>query len=247
MGQEHGGSSAGRYGRLARRGCMAAIGLGALGLTRCSLLTWPTPEQMPVIGGPKPSLVVVRPFAVSPEEVNVTLAQGTAAASLAGEAPRAKRELEVGHRFSRTFATRLAQDIQEAGLQTEVLPKAPVEGDDVLLIYGQFLSLSADPYGGLRIVGFAATYPDVVVDLELFERRKGQARLIETLESSVTRGPDAVAADLMPASVLATAQGLTPAAATALDQGAAAAARKVARDLIRVFAHQGWTHGSAAG
>jgi hypothetical protein len=224
-----------------RRGALGV--LAAAGLAGCSGLTRPTRSEIAAERPVRPTVVIVKNFASGPLEVDVTRASGSTAAGLVGGTSRTVGELEVGHAFANDVTTALVARLRALGLPAEPAGTAPAEGLHPVFVEGQFISVAASKAGESRIVGFRAGYPDVIVDIQVFDRTESGDLLLESVESSVARGTEPVPISMLPSDVLDRADGagkLSPADAARLRQGAADTADVIMTQLRPIFSDQGW-------
>ncbi len=226
---------------LTRRGVLGV--LGGAGLAGCSALERPTQAEIASERPKRPTVILVRNFAAGPTEVDVKRASGTTAAELVNGSPRTLGELEVGHAFADDVTTALVAQLRGLGLPAEPATAGPGDGRHPVYVEGQFISVAAGKAGESQIVGFRAGYPDVVMDIQLFDHTDGGDLLLEGVEVSVTRGSDPVPTSLLPANVLDHAggvSGVTPEDSARLKQGAEGTARIIMAQLRPIFKNQGW-------
>ena len=216
--------------------------LAVLTLWGCTSVDTAAERQIAEQRLPRPAMIVVHDFAVSPDEVqsggawsNPRLVQDTA---------RTGAEKAVGHAFADEFATALVEEIRKLGLPAERANAAEVPGGDVVTIEGRFISLAGDP-SAPGIVGFAGGWPDVLADVQLYGTNPSGERLSEEIEVSLSAGDHTLPAALLPdptitAGQVATAPALSPQLQAQLATAARQAAGTVAGQLKPYFAGQGW-------
>ncbi len=230
--------------RLAGRTRRGVLGvLGVAGLAACSSTTRPTRTEIASERPKRPTMILVKNFAAGPSEIDVTRASGTSAAELVNASPRTLGELEVGHAFADDVTTALVARLRGLGLPAEPATAGPGEGRHPVFVEGQFISVAASKAGESRIVGFRAGYPDVIMDIQLFDHTDGGDLLLEGVEVSVTRGSQPVPIALLPAQVLDRTDavgGLSPEDTARLEQGAEGTANVIMAQLRPIFKNQGW-------
>jgi len=191
---------------------------------------------------PRPAMIVVHDFAVSPDEVQA--GRPMAGARLVEDTARTEAEQAVGHAFADEFADALVAEIRRLGLPAARANAPDLPSGDVATIDGRFISLAGDP-SAPGIVGFAGGWPDVIADVQLYGTNTSGERLSEDIEVSLSAGDHALPAALLPdptitAGQAATAPALSPELRARLANAAKQAAGTVAGELQPYFAGQGW-------
>ena len=195
---------------------------------------------------PRPAVIVVSDFAITPEEV----ISGRSGPRLTQGFPRSAIERAVGHRFASAFATGLVEEIRKMGLAAEPAgaPLAP-GGGNIVSIEGQFVSLNSGDVSAPGIVGFTADLANVVADIQIYSTTKAGDRLSEDLEFDLADAnqppermpPGELTRLRSKAGSTGRTEGELPAATAAeLDQAARATASAAARQLATFFADQRW-------
>jgi hypothetical protein len=191
---------------------------------------------------PRPAMILVHDFAVSPDEVQA--GQPWSSARLVEDTARTEAEKAVGHAFADEFATALVDEIRRLGLPAERADAQSAPGGDLVTIEGRFISLAGDP-SAPGIVGFAGGWPDVLADVQLYGTNASGERLSEDIEVSLSEGDHALPAALLPdptitAGEVGPAPALSPQLRAQLATAAKEAAGTVAGELKPYFASQGW-------
>ena len=226
---------------LTRRGVLGV--LGGAGLAGCGALKRPTKAEIKAERPDRPTIILVRNFAAGPSEVDASRASATTAAKLVSGSPRTVGELEVGHAFADDVTAALVAQLHGLGLPAEPASAGPAEGRHPVFLEGQFISVAAGKAGKSQIVGFRAGYPDVFIDIQLFDHNENGDVLLEGVETSVTRGTEPVPTAQLPSQILDRAGGvggLTPEDTARLRQGAEGTARVIIAQLRPIFTDQGW-------
>jgi Domain of unknown function (DUF4410) len=216
--------------------------LAVLTLWGCTSVDTEAEHQIAEQRLPRPAMILVHDFAVSPDEVQA--GQPWSSARLVQDTARTEAEKAVGHAFADEFATALVDEIRKLGLPAERANAPEVPSGDVVTIEGGFISLAGDP-SAPGIVGFAGGWPDVLADVQLYGTNASGERLSEDLEVSLSAGDHALPAALLPdptitAGQVATAPALSPQLKAQLATAAREAAATVAGQLKPYFAGQGW-------
>jgi hypothetical protein len=215
--------------------------VAALALCGCTSVDTAAERQIAEQRLPRPAMIVVNDFAVSPDEVQP--GQPWSGARLLQDTARTEAEKAVGHAFADEFTTALIAEIRKLGL-----PAAPADAPNlptgsVVTIQGQFISLAGDP-SQPGIVGFSGDWPDVLADVQLVGNDASGERLSEAIEVSLS--DHALPAAILPdptitAGQASTAQGaISPEWQARIATAAKQAAATVAEQLEPYFADQGW-------
>jgi hypothetical protein len=191
---------------------------------------------------PRPEMIVVHDFAISPDEVQ----SGGAWSSgrLVQDTARTEAEKTVGHAFADEFAGALVEEIRKLGLPAERADAPNLPSGNVVIIEGGFISLAGDP-SQPGIVGFSGGWPDVLADVQLYGTDRSGERLSEDIEVSLSESDHALPAAILPdptitAGQVATAPARSPELKAKLAPAAGQAAATVAEQLKPYFAGQGW-------
>jgi len=216
--------------------------LAVLTLWGCTSVDSAAERQIAEQRLPRPTMIVVHDFAVSPDEVQA--GQPLSGARLVQDTARTEAEKAVGHAFADEFAAALVAEIRELGLPAERANAPKVPSGDVATIEGRFISLAGDP-SAPGIVGFAGGWPDLIADVQLYGTNTSGERLSEDIEVSLSEGDHALPAALLPdptitAGQVGTAPALSPELKAQLATAAKEAAATVAGQLQPYFAGQGW-------
>jgi Domain of unknown function (DUF4410) len=230
----------GRPGGGVRTGRLAC--LAVLMLCGCTSVDTAAERQIAEQRLPRPAMIVVHDFAVSPDEVQP--GQPLSGARLVQDTARTEAEKAVGHAFADAFAAALVEEIQKLGLPAERAAAPSLPGGDVVTIEGRFISLAGDP-SAQGIVGFSGGWPDALADVQLYGANTSGERLSEDLEVSLSGGDHALPAALLPdptitAGQIGAAPGLSPELRAKVQTSAREAAATVAGQLKPYFAGQGW-------
>ena len=191
---------------------------------------------------PRPAMIVVHDFAVSPDEVEA--GHPWSSARPVQDTARTAGEKAVGHAFADEFAAALVEEIRRRGLPAERADAPNLPRGPVVTIEGRFISLAGDP-SAPGIVGFAGDAPEVLADIQLYGTDKSGEELSQDMEVSLSQGDHLLPAAILPdptitAGQAATARELSPEQTAKLAPAARQAAATVAGQLDSVFADRGW-------
>ena len=211
-------------------------------LSSCTNVNTEADRQIAEQRSPRPAMIVVHDFAVSPEEVEA--GPPLSSARLVDDSARTAAEKAVGDAFADEFAAALTDEIRKLGLPAERAAAPDLPSGGVVSIEGRFISLAGDP-SAPGIVGFAGGWPDVIADVQLYGDDPSGERLSEDLEVSLSEGghelPAALLADpTITAGQITTTPGLSAAQQTRLATAARQAAATVAGQLRPYFVGRGW-------
>jgi Domain of unknown function (DUF4410) len=189
---------------------------------------------------PVPTAILVSDFAITPEEVTTGRLGNE---KLIRDSSRTATERAVGHRFASTFAASLVEEIRRMGLPAERAGAPLPAGGNTASIEGQFISLASEDLSAPGIVGFAADWPNVVADIEIYSTTGVGDQLSDEVEFNLADAN--LPPERLPAGVLVRLPGGSPGKLPAaigadLDQTAKAAASAAARQLAPFFADHGW-------
>ena len=122
----------------------------------------------------RPAAIVVQPFAISPDAPAPT---GSASGDDAGQA---------ASRFSESLAAHLVAAMRQMGLPA-IGADAPLPpGGSVMTLEGTFVSVPGGDSAEPAIVSLANSWPDVVVDVEIYDTSDAGDRLLEDMEFRLT-------------------------------------------------------------
>ena len=191
---------------------------------------------------PRPAMIVVHDFAISPDEVQPGGAWSSA--RLVHDIARSEAEKAVGHAFADQFAGALVEEIRKLGLPAERADAPNLPSGDIVTIEGRFISLAGDP-SEPGIVGFAGGWPDVLADVQLYGTNRSGEQLSEEIEVSLSQGDHPLPAAILPDPTITAGQAATtparsPDLQAKLAPAAEQAAATVAGQLKPYFAGQGW-------
>jgi hypothetical protein len=214
--------------------------LAALALCSCTSVDTAAERQIAEQRLPRPAMIVVNDFAVSPDEVQP--GQPWSGSRLLQDTARTEAEKAVGHAFADEFTTALIAEIRNLGLPAAGADAPNLPSGDVVTIEGQFISLAGDP-SQPGIVGFSGDWPDVLADVQIYGSDASGERLSEGIEVSLS--DHALPAAILPDPTITAGQATTgrvvsPEAQAKLATAARQAAATVADQLKPYFADQGW-------
>ncbi len=227
---------------MAARSTFRALGLtlglpltAALSLLGCNTVDSAADTTIAEQRMARPAAIVVQPFAISP-----------GASAPTGSASDDDAE-QVASKFSQSFAAHLVTAMRDMGLPA-VGADAPLPpGGSVMTLEGTFVSVPGGNSAEPPIVNLANSWPDVVVDVEIYDTSDAGDRLLEDTEFRLSDTNP-----LLPAgepagdptepqdSGAAGQAAISPAIQGKLDDAARGGADAIARQLRPFFADRGW-------
>lgn len=155
---------------------------------------------------PRPQVVIVDTFAVSPDEVKVSdgLTDDVKQALDGGNAtPLSEQELEVGHKVAEALAQKLVTQIQDLGLSAERGSAVPAGMENALLVTGHLISIDEGNEAERVIIGLGAGRSSVEAHAQVFEVTSAGQQLTDTIEVDAKSGLTPGMAETMGAGALA--------------------------------------------
>jgi hypothetical protein len=203
---------------------------------------------------PRPAVVVVHSFAVSPTEVTLSEGLSSEVAKLVGNqtaTPRSQQEMQVGHQVADAIANNLVTEIRDLGLPAERGSGLPAGTANAVLITGQLVSIDQGNQAERVVIGLGAGRSDVRAQVQVFELTPTSTKLIDTIEVDAksgltpgmaeTMGMGALTGHLLVSTLVS--GGVQVATETMSDTVVAdadRAAKGIAKQLSSLFTQQGW-------
>jgi hypothetical protein len=185
----------------------------------------------------RPAAIVVQNFALSPD------APEPAAAVTAPTSGSATGAIPPAQLFQNALATNLVDEIRKMGLPA-IRPDTPLPSSgNIVTMEGRFVSVPGGDSAESALVSFAEAWPDVVLDLEIYDTIETDDRLVEDFEFRLTDTNPLIPAPLPDTGSTEPGSGasaISPAVQAKLDAAARDGARKIALQLQPFFADQGW-------
>jgi hypothetical protein len=156
---------------------------------------------------PRPDLVMVYDFAVSPDEVK--LDTGLSAelmqkyAAHKGTPPTAQ-EIQLGHKVANVVADEIVKQIRTYGIRAERGYGWPAGRGKVLMVKGQFTTIDQGNRTERVAVGLGAGRSDVQAYVQLVELTPTGVQQVETLRADARSGYKPGMAEMMGVGAIAT-------------------------------------------
>jgi hypothetical protein len=211
-------------------------------------------EKMDLKAFPKPDLILVYDFAVSPEEVH--LDKGLSAElkqkyeQHKGQS-RTAQEIKIGHKVADVVAEELVKNIRTQGLWAQRGFAPPHGNRQMVLIKGQFLSIDEGNRTERVTIGLGAGRTDVQANVQLYDVTHEGLKELDALRGdskssykpgmAEMMGVGSLAGHLLTSTVVsgALAGGTEMTVATVQADGKRLA-DKIASELGQYFVDQGW-------
>jgi hypothetical protein len=237
-----------RVGSYALRGiAVAALALaGFAGCARTSVEN----VNVRAVGLPRPLLIIVHDFAVSPSAVALDTAIGSRILEAVQGNPEAEEQLKIGREVARVVTENLVAEISKLGIPAVEAAKAtPVAGPS-LSIEGQFVTVDEGNRLRRAVVGFGAGASEVRSLVQVFENTNDGRRLVEDFYATVKSsrkpgfgpmaGAGAAAGRAAESAAVSGAVGIATTRSQTVEGDAKNTANEITKVLKQFFAEQGW-------
>jgi hypothetical protein len=200
---------------------------------------------------PRPGLVYVYNFAVSPDEVTLQRGIGAEIRELAQKEPRTEQEIAVGHQVADALARHLVKEIQALGFPTyRTSAPLPAAGNN-LAVKGQFISIDEGNRTERVLIGLGAGRTDVKTMVQVYEYQAGAPTVATRFSVDAKSGRQPGMAESMGAGAiaghLATSAAVSAGAqvvgqkySATVEADADRTAKDIAKQLKQYFVIQGW-------
>ena len=203
---------------------------------------------------PRPDLIMVYDFAVSPDEVK--LDTGLSAELMQkyeqhkGMSPTAQ-EIKLGHKVAEAVADELVKKIRSYGLWAERGFGYPYGKGKVLMVKGQFVSIDQGNRTERVAVGLGAGRSDVQANVQVYELTPQGLKEVDTLRGTAKSGYKPGMAEMMGAGAIAghllmstvvsgAVAGVSEMTSATVEADGKRLADKIAADLGNFFVNQAW-------
>ena len=230
-------------------GSAVALVLGLLALAACARTSVENVDVR-AAGLPKPQLVVVHDFGVSPSAVALDTAIGSRLLEAVRGNPEAEEQQKIGQEVARIVTENLVTEINKLGISAVPADKAGPVAPPSLAIEGHFVTVDQGNRLRRAVVGFGAGASEVRTLVQVFETTADGRRLVEdfyvTVKSSrkpgvgPMAGVGAAAGRAATSAAVATGVGIATAHSQTVEGDAKQTADEIAKVLKKFFAEQGW-------
>ena len=219
----------------------AMVGVLLLGACTSAETTSSDPSQ----NLPKPDIVIVQPFAVSPGEVKLDQGLSAEMQQAMQGGSRSQQEQQAGRQVADAIAQKIATHIRDLGLPAEVGMAAPAGATRPLIITGQLASIDEGNRTERMVIGLGLGRSDVRAMAQV--HAAGVPTPVLQIEVDAKSGlkPGVVAAAPMGLAAVAVNVGLGVVSETAsadVVADADRAAAGISKQLASYFGQQGWTN-----
>jgi hypothetical protein len=203
---------------------------------------------------PRPQVVVVDTFAVSPDEVKLDEGLSTEIEQALRErrgTSRNQQEIQAGRQVADAIADKLVVEIRDMGLQAERGSALPAGTQNAILIKGQLVSIDEGNEAERVAIGLGAGRSDVESHVQVYQVTPAGNQLIDHIEVDAKSGLTPGMAETMGAGALtghllvsAAVSGGAHVVSESLGANVIAdgdrAAKGIAKQLAVLFAQEGW-------
>jgi hypothetical protein len=226
-----------------------AAGVALAGLAGCARTSVEN-VNVRAVGLPKPELIVVHNFGVTPGDVALDRAIGERLVQVVKEAPASEQELQIGREVARIVAENLVKEIGRLGIPAVAAAAAtPVAGPS-LAVEGQFLTVDQGNRLRRMVIGFGAGATEVRTLVQIYETTNEGRRLVEDFYTTVKSsrkpgmgpmvGVGAAAGTVATSAAVSTGVGVFSELSQTVEGDAKHTAEEIAKVLKKFFAEQGW-------
>ncbi|MHC4278080.1 MAG: DUF4410 domain-containing protein [Planctomycetota bacterium] len=203
---------------------------------------------------PKPDLILVHDLAVEPDEIELGRGVTPKITRLVKGSSRTEEEVAVGRAVAGSLSKHLVQEIQDLGFPAERATGAPLRGQNVLEIEGQFLSIDEGNRTERVIIGLGLGRTEVKTNIQLYDVTPQGRRLVEEFETDAKSGRKPGMGEFVGVGALAghaAVSALASAGVAGVDEAfmanveadARRTAKEIAKQLKQLFVKQGWISG----
>jgi Domain of unknown function (DUF4410) len=134
---------------------------------------------------PKPGMVIVHDFSVSPDQVALDHTIGLRLQELIGSETDAKERLRVAQKIASLVSSNVVQDLCKLGYHAVAASAAPTPTIPSLTIEGQFFSIDQGNKRLRMIIGFGLGASEVRVLVQAFDNTQDGPQLVEDFYATV--------------------------------------------------------------
>lgn len=194
---------------------------------------------------PAPDIVIVQPFAVSPDEVKLDAGLSAQLQQAMQGGSRTEQEQKAGRQVADAIAEKLAAHITDLGIPAQVGTEAPASAQRPLIISGQLVSIDEGNRTERMVIGLGLGRSDVRALAQL--HAAGVTKPVLEIEVDAKSGlkPGVVVAAPMGLAAVAVNAGLgvvSEALSADVVADADRAATGLTKQIANFFGQQGWTH-----
>jgi hypothetical protein len=202
------------------------------------------------VGLPRPELIVVHDFGVTPGDVSLDTAVGARLVRMAEDTPASEQELKVSREVARIVTENLVKEIGKLGIPAVSAAAATPVAAPSLAVEGQFLSVVEGNRLRRMVVGFGAGASEVRTLVQIYETTNEGRRLVEDFYTTVKSsrkpgmgpmvGVGAAAGRAVTSAGVGAGVGLATEHSQTVEGDAKHTADEIVKALKTFFADQGW-------
>jgi len=153
-------------------------------------------DDQATAGFPKPELIVVHYFSVSPDEVQSDQALGSKLAAMVKDAPVSDQNRDAGHKVAYALVNDLVEELAGQGLSAVRNGDVPPGLDNLLEIRGQFVSIDQGNRTQRHVIGLGSARSDVQTYVQVYMETPRGYSLVEEFNTDVDADPRQIAKQL---------------------------------------------------
>ena len=200
---------------------------------------------------PRPLMVVVKNFSVSPNDVKLDSGVVGKVETLVKGESRTQEEIAIGQAASESFAKNILEQVQDLGIPATRGDQQPVVGGTILEIRGQLVSIDEGNMAEREVIGFGAGRNSVKSYIQVYQVTPENHLLVAEYETTaksgykpglaVTMGAGAIAGHLATsAAVGGTMSVVSEGFLSTVNADADRTAKDLKKKLDLLFEEQGW-------
>jgi hypothetical protein len=237
--------------------CLRKLGIVTLMVLAMAVGCGPTKvqqEKMTLTQLPRPDLMLVYDFAVSPDEVKLDTGLSAELKQKYEEhkgTSRTAEEIKVGHKVADAVAEELVKKIRSYGLMADRGFGLPQASGKTYLIKGQLLSIDEGNRTERVVVGLGAGRTSVQANVQVYELTPEGKKLVDDMRGTAKSGRKpgmgemmgvgALAGHLLTSTVISgTLSGASEMTSATVEADGKRLAEDIAKDLGNFFIDQDW-------
>jgi hypothetical protein len=195
---------------------------------------------------PKPDVIIVRDFAVTPDEVTLDKGVMATAKRESRGAAVSEEEARVGHMVAEKLSTTLVAELNAAGIRAVRANDSVGISNTTAILQGEFLTINQGDQTKRVWVGFGLGGSQVRTRIQVVQGgtvvAEGETATKSSLKPGMltSLGASAAAGTATSAVVGATSQGVSEAFLANVEADAKRTAKEVAKKVIKAYKDRGW-------
>jgi len=229
---------------------LVAAGLGLTAMAGCAR-TSTQGQQVMATGLPRPQLIVVHDFIVSPHEVTLDSGVRSRLQRLITDSSGDQEQLRAAQSVAHVLTEALVKEIGALGIPTVAAEEALATGaSPTASIHGQFLTIDEGNQTRRLFVGFGAGASEVRLLVQVFETTNQRENLVEDFYSTVKSsrkpgmgsfaGAGAAMGHAASSAAVSGGVGIATERNQTVEGDAQNVAKEISKQLKELFAREGW-------